>query len=88
MLIDCETCSARDVACDDCVVGVLLGLPATGATLDADERTAIGVLAASGLVPPLRLAAGPPQSVDLPAPAADPSPTVDDRDELPPAVSA
>ena len=55
MLIDCEACSVRDVACGDCAVGVLLGMPPTGGTLDAEERTAIGVLAASGLVPPLRL---------------------------------
>lgn len=59
MLVDCETCSVRDVACDDCAVGVLLGMPTAGGTLDADERTAIGVLAASGLVPPLRLAVEP-----------------------------
>lgn len=25
MLIDCESCEVRDVACDDCVVTVLLG---------------------------------------------------------------
>jgi hypothetical protein len=55
MLIDCESCSVRDVACGDCAVGVLLGMPPAGGTLDAEERTAIGVLAASGLVPPLRL---------------------------------
>ncbi|HEV8526216.1 MAG TPA: hypothetical protein VGS60_01530 [Actinomycetes bacterium] len=55
MLIDCEACSVRDVACGDCAVGVLLGMPPAGGTLDAEERTAIGVLAASGLVPPLRL---------------------------------
>jgi len=55
MLIDCETCSVRDVACGDCAVGVLLGIPPAGGTLDAEERTAIRVLAASGLVPPLRL---------------------------------
>lgn len=27
MLIDCDTCVVRDVACHDCVVGVLLGTP-------------------------------------------------------------
>lgn len=27
MIIDCETCAVRDVACHDCVVGVLLGTP-------------------------------------------------------------
>lgn len=55
MLIDCETCSVRNIACGDCVVGVLLGPAGDGATLDQAERSAIGVLARSGLVPPLRL---------------------------------
>ena len=27
MIIDCDTCAVRDVACHDCVVGVLLGTP-------------------------------------------------------------
>ncbi|MCD2190131.1 MULTISPECIES: hypothetical protein [Actinomycetospora] len=27
MLIDCDTCVVRHQACDDCVVGVLLGVP-------------------------------------------------------------
>jgi hypothetical protein len=27
VLIDCDTCAVRDVACHDCVVGVLLGTP-------------------------------------------------------------
>jgi hypothetical protein len=27
MLIDCDTCVVRHQACDDCVVGVLLGTP-------------------------------------------------------------
>ena len=27
MLIDCETCVARDIACRDCVVNVLLAAP-------------------------------------------------------------
>jgi hypothetical protein len=81
MLIDCESCSVRDVACGDCVVGALLGMPAVGATLDAQERTAIGVLAASGLVPPLRLAVSSTSTVAS-------SPSADDDDEVPPAVSA
>ncbi len=28
MIIDCERCEVRDIACGDCVVGVLLGVPA------------------------------------------------------------
>ena len=52
--IDCARCVARQHSCDDCVVGFLLGageLP----TLNADEQTALSVLARSRLVPPLRL---------------------------------
>lgn len=60
MLIDCDSCEVRDIACSDCVVSVLLGMPAPEAPVDLDEseRTAIGVLAQSGLVPPLRLVPG------------------------------
>jgi hypothetical protein len=56
MLIDCDTCEVRGLACSDCVVSVLLGVPDDGAQLDEPERDAIGVLAEAGLVPPLRLA--------------------------------
>jgi len=51
--IDCGTCEVRGLACADCVVTVLLG--ATPDALDAEDRRALGVLADSGLVPPLRL---------------------------------
>lgn len=58
MLIDCETCSVRGVACPDCVISVLLHAP-SGPTnaidLDESERNAVSVFAASGLLPPLRL---------------------------------
>ena len=61
MIIDCDTCTAGPAACADCVVSFLtvpIG-PAQGVVgtvdLDAGEQRAIGVLAASGLVPPLRL---------------------------------
>ena len=56
MIIDCDRCAMRDVACADCVVTVLLGPP--GAAMpgfDAEETAALAVLADSGLVPPLRL---------------------------------
>lgn len=63
--VDCETCEVRGLACDDCVVAVLLGDPrATGAPaapsaadldLDAGDRVALAVLADGGLVPPLRM---------------------------------
>jgi hypothetical protein len=55
VLIDCDRCEVRGLACGDCVVSVLLGAPPDGVELDADERVAIGVLSGSGLVPPLRL---------------------------------
>ncbi|WP_146844539.1 hypothetical protein [Cellulomonas terrae] len=68
MIIDCDTCTARATACADCVVTFLTipvraapPVPVSAATaagaveLDAAEQHAIGVLAASGLVPPLRL---------------------------------
>ncbi len=54
--IDCGECAMRNLACDDCVVSVLLGSPNQG--LDDEEQRAIAVLADSGLVPPLRLVRG------------------------------
>ena len=55
MLIDCDSCTVRPQACSECVVSVLLGPPGD-AVLDVEELGAVEVLAASGLVPPLRLA--------------------------------
>lgn len=57
MLIDCDSCEVRGLACGDCVVTALLGAPPEGVVLDDDERRALDVLAGSGLVPPLRLVA-------------------------------
>ena len=54
MRIDCDSCVARGPACDDCVITVLLGMPPQ-ADLEPAETVALGVLAAGGLVPPLRL---------------------------------
>lgn len=53
MIIDCDSCEVRGLACDDCVVSALLGGPP--GELDDGERAAIAALAGSGLVPPLRL---------------------------------
>jgi hypothetical protein len=58
VLIDCDRCEVRGLACGDCVVTVLLSRPPSGVQLDDEERVAIGVLADSGLVPPLRLVTG------------------------------
>ena len=63
MLIDCDDCALRDLACADCVVTVLLRAPApapaapcgSGLEVDDGERRALDVLADSGLVPRLRL---------------------------------
>ncbi len=64
MIIDCGACAHSPsrtgdrVACDDCVVSVLLGVPDATSTFTqiADEHErAVSVLAESGLVPPLRL---------------------------------
>ena len=61
MMIDCGRCEMRGPGCRDCVV-TALG-PAPGARFPAQspgylpeaEVRALGVLAAAGLVPPLRL---------------------------------
>ena len=51
MIIDCDTCVVRDIACQDCVVTFLLA-PAK----DVSEKTieAIGLLSSRGIVPPMR----------------------------------
>ena len=68
MIIECATCAVRDIACQDCVVSVLLG-PVSDTELGLEERAAIAVLAGQGLVPPLRLVAdtpGPPDTTGPP----------------------
>jgi hypothetical protein len=55
VLIDCEACHLRNVACGDCVVTVLLGKSDATVEFDEAEHEAVGALAAHGLVPPLRL---------------------------------
>ena len=37
MIIDCDTCVVRHQACDDCVVGVLLGVPGVPGRDEAGE---------------------------------------------------
>ena len=53
MVIDCQDCTMKDVACADCVVSLLLG----PVDLKTDHGV-LGVLADAGLVPPLRLISG------------------------------
>jgi hypothetical protein len=55
VIIDCDSCEVRGLACGDCVVTALLGAPPGGMEIDDGERAAIDALAGSGLVPPLRL---------------------------------
>ncbi len=71
MLIDCDGCAVRDLACGDCVVTVLLGAPPGGVEVDDGERLALDVLADSGLVPRLQLVPlGLPGQEGSPASAA------------------
>jgi hypothetical protein len=62
MIIDCDSCEMRNIACDDCVVSVLLAAPPAVEDGDIewgeDESGAIRALAASGLVPPVRMRDG------------------------------
>ena len=54
VVIDCDTCVVRGLACHDCVVTVLLG-PPPEVGFDEEEQRALAVLAESGLVPRLRM---------------------------------
>jgi hypothetical protein len=54
VIIDCDQCEMRDVACGECVVTALLGAGA-GEDLGGDTVDALQVLADGGLVPPLRM---------------------------------
>ena len=59
MIIDCDDCVMRDLACGDCVVSVLLGASDGRAEVDEAERRALDVLADAALVPRLRLVPAP-----------------------------
>ena len=52
MIVDCDGCVMRDLACGDCVVTHLLGPPQG---LGSAEQMALAALADGGLVPPLRM---------------------------------
>lgn len=56
--VDCEDCTARGPACDDCIVTALLGTSPCGVAWDDTERAAVDALARSGLIRPLRLIPG------------------------------
>jgi len=55
MLIDCERCVMRDIACADCVVTALLGPGQPATEIGEAERRALRVLADARLVSPLRM---------------------------------
>ena len=55
MIVDCDGCVMRNIACSDCVVTVLLG-PINGSI--SEHKDAFDVLATAGLTPPLRLVQG------------------------------
>jgi hypothetical protein len=59
MLIDCDQCEMRDIACSDCVVTALLGTPGKRCELEEAERRALRILADARLVSPLRLRSRP-----------------------------
>lgn len=55
MIVDCDRCEVRGVACQDCVITVLLGTLPGGVELDGTERLALDTLAEVGMVPRLQL---------------------------------
>jgi hypothetical protein len=55
MLIDCDRCVIRDIACSDCMVTALLDKPRPRREIGQEEFRALEVLAGAGLVSPLRL---------------------------------
>jgi hypothetical protein len=55
VLIECDRCVMRDIACDDCVITALLGIDEQQARIGEPERRALRVLADARMVAPLRL---------------------------------
>lgn len=74
MEIDCGRCEMRGAGCQDCVVSVLVPRDVASFSTEAPgylgeaEVKALGVLAAAGMVPPLRFSL--PGSTVLPGPRA------------------
>jgi len=62
MLIECDRCVMRDIACSDCVVTVLLSMPGPDGELADAEQRALKVLADARMIPPLRLRAALPRA--------------------------
>jgi hypothetical protein len=55
MIVDCDRCEVRGIACQDCVITVLLGALPGGVELDGAERLALDTLAEAGMVPRLQM---------------------------------
>jgi hypothetical protein len=90
MLIDCDSCAARDIHCGDCVVAVLLGPGQGSVELDSAEQQALDAFASGGLLPPLRLvpaisaaSAGSPPTENPPAPTGPPPANQPDKHPKP-----
>jgi hypothetical protein len=62
MLIECDRCVMRDIACSDCVVTALLSAPGPDGELDESEFRALRVLADARMIPPLRLRVSLPRA--------------------------
>jgi hypothetical protein len=77
MEIDCDRCGMRGAGCQDCVITRLQPRNVTGFSetdpghLTEAEVKALGVLAAAGLIPPLRLSL---PGISRPDPAILPGP--------------
>ena len=54
MIIDCDSCSLRDLACKDCVVTFFLNKAEESVALTTQTTDAIELLSSRGIVPPLR----------------------------------
>ncbi|MGH3621848.1 MAG: hypothetical protein ACRDQ5_08670 [Sciscionella sp.] len=67
VIIDCDSCVVRGLACEDCVVSVLLGAP-PNLELDGEQQRAIDALADAGMVPQLRLMPVQPEKTRADAP--------------------
>jgi hypothetical protein len=57
MIIDCDSCSLRDLACKDCVVTFFLNKAEDSLDLSNQTTDALELLSSRGIVPPLRFLA-------------------------------
>jgi hypothetical protein len=55
MLIECDRCVMRDIACADCMVTALVSAPGPDGEIDEAEHRALRVLAEARMIAPLRL---------------------------------